>query len=145
MVEVLKGLFKEISTIIKIEEIAYLSIEDGELIPIYKNDTEFLPLEKWINFHRKYRSFVKDSDFLIKLVETKTLCAIDNTNDLSSKPTEFKVLDIKSIYLFPVIQNNEVVGIVDIAFINKDYKLTQEQISQCEKIIDKNIDLLINN
>ena len=144
MVEVLKSMFVEINKFINIEEIAYLSIEDGELIPIYKNDTEFLPLEKWISFHKEYRSFVKDNDFLVKLVETKSLCAIDNTNNLSSKPTEFKVLGIKSIYLFPVIKNNEVVGVVDIAFIKQDYILSQDQIDQCQELINKNMDLLTN-
>ncbi len=145
MVEVLKKMFAKINEFIEIEEIAYLSIENGELIPIYKNDTDFLPLEKWISFHKEYRSFVKDNDFLVEMVETKSLCAIDNTNNLSSKPTEFKVLDIKSIYLFPTIKNNEVVGVVDIAFINKDYTLSQDQIDKCQEIINENMDLLTNN
>ena len=145
MVEVLKKMFTKINEFIEIEEIAYLTIENGELIPIYKNDTDFLPLEKWISFHKEYRSFVKDNDFLVEMVETKSLCAIDNTNNLSSKPTEFKVLDIKSIYLFPTIKNNEVVGVVDIAFINKDYTLSQDQIDKCQELIDENMDLLTNN
>ena len=145
MVEVLKKMFTKINEFIEIEEIAYLTIENGELIPIYKNDTDFLPLEKWISFHKEYRSFVKDNDFLVEMVETKSLCAIDNTNNLSSKPTEFKVLDIKSIYLFPTIKNNEVVGVVDIAFINKDYTLSQDQIDKCQEIINENMDLLTNN
>ncbi|ABW18434.1 hypothetical protein [Alkaliphilus oremlandii] len=145
MIEVLKNMFNEIGSVVELEEIAYLTIENGELIPIYKNDTEFLPLQKWIDFHKEYRSFVKDAEFLMKLVETKSLCAIHNTDHLDTKPTEFKVLDIRSIYLFPIIKKDTVVAVVDMAFIKKNYVLSEEQIKQCEHIINKNIHMLIEN
>lgn len=142
MIPIIKKLFNELEQFIEINEIAYLGIKNGELIPIYKNNTDSLSLNNWIEFHKQYRSFVKDSQFLIELVKTQKPALIKNTNELAKKPIEFQKLNINSIYLFPVIKNNEVVGIVDMAFRSYYYEFTDEQISKCLEVIDRYTPLL---
>lgn len=142
MDNIIKELFSKLEEKIYVDEIAYLAIENGELIPIYKRDTELLTNEEWVEFHKEYRSFVKDSSLLIELVEKKITCAVEDTNKLPKKPIEFQKLNIASIYLFPVVDNDQVKGIVDIAYIGKCHKLTQDQLHQCNKIIKEYVNLL---
>jgi GAF domain-containing protein len=134
---VFEKMFKEVAHFLEIDEIAYLKVVEGELIATYKWDTEDLPMDKWITFHKQYRSFVKDSPFLIELVEKKQMAIIEDTNQLPKKPVEFEVLNICSIYLFPIIKNDQVIGILDLAYRNNTYELSNDQIDAISKITQK--------
>lgn len=135
MKTIVEKIFYKIEDFIELDEAAYLEIKEGELIPVYKRDTKTLPMDDWIIFHKKYRSFVKDSKFLIELVEHKKNAIIKDTNQLPKKPIEFEVLDIQSIYLFPVINKGKVKGIIDLAFRGNKYELSSEEINKISNIV----------
>lgn len=142
MKKIFEEMFKDIGQVIPLDEIAYLGIQEGELIPIYKNDTEDLSMNEWIKFHTEYRSFVKDAPFLMALVEKKTKALIRDTNQLPKKPVEFEALNICSIYLFPIVYKDSVVGILDIAYRNTPCDLTDAQIEKIEQIASTYVDNL---
>lgn len=138
MKTVIEKILQEIEQFMELEEAAYLGIDNsGELIPVYKRDTKTLTMEEWVKFHKKYRSFVQDNPFLMELVEHKKNAIIKDTNKMSRKPVEFQVLGIQSIYLFPVVKKGKVIGILDLAYIDKKREITEEEIEKICKIISK--------
>ncbi|RKD34669.1 GAF domain-containing protein [Thermohalobacter berrensis] len=137
MLEIFNKLCDEISQVIEIDEIALLKIQDGYIIPVIKKNTEFLSADEWFDFHEEYESKVENDKFIKRTLEEKKVSVIKDTSNLEEVPIEWKVLGIASIYFFPVIKDDKVVSIVDIAYIKKPYKMTDEQIEKLKEIISK--------
>ncbi len=137
MKDIFEKLYDELGEIIKIDEIAYLTFQDGKLNAVYKRDSKLFTNEEWVEFHKKNHTFVKNVPLLKKLIQTKQRCVVEDTNELQSKPPKLKKFNIESIYLFPIIKKNDVVGFINIVYIDNCCKLTKEQLDKCEKIIDK--------
>ncbi len=137
MYETIESVFHKIEQLAPLDEIAYLAIEGGELIPVYKRDTTALTNADWRAFHSVYRSFIKDSPFLERMVATGEPAIIENTDALSQKPIEFQKLDIKSIYLFPVYRGEVVVGVLDMAYRLRTHRLQKEVISAITALVQR--------
>ncbi len=137
MYKTIESVFHKIEQLAPLDEIAYLAIEDGELIPVYKRDTVALTNADWQAFHSVYRSFVKDSPFLQHMVDTGEPAIIENTDALPQKPIEFQKLDIKSIYLFPVCRGEVVVGVLDMAYRVMGHRLSKEVISAITALVQR--------
>lgn len=138
MVQMLKELIKELEQCIPIKEIGYHAIENDKLMPIYKKNTTDLGLEQWKEFHKHNPAYIRDNYVLTTLVNTKEVVAVKNTDDLGSKISKhFIALDIKSIYMFPMIKEHKVIGFIDIPYMGKTVILTDEQITKCVEIVEK--------
>ena len=144
MKETFENLFSELDPVLAMDEIAYLSVESEELEAIYKRDSRKWTNEEWLEFHKEHRTFVKDNSLLLNIVETKQVCRVEDTDKLPTKPYEFEILKIKSIYLFPVIKEERVVGIIDIVYYDDCYKLSDEKIEKFKAIINKHQELITN-
>lgn len=138
----LENLFNEIEKIIELDEIAYLKFEEGELVPVYKRNTELFTNEEWINFHKNYRTYVKDNKILKKIMDTKEICFIEDTNKLDKKPIEFEKIDVQSVYLIPVIKNDIVSGVIDIVYTGNTKRLTRLQLEKCAKVVEEHKEFL---
>jgi hypothetical protein len=141
--EILQRLFDELKAVLHTAEFGYHSIVDGSLVPVYKNDTEGLKLEKWRAYHANDPVIIKDDIILTELLKTKKSISIDNTNNNIYYSSSYKAFGIFSIYLVPIIKDDNVVGFVDMPVMGKYYSFKKDLKEQCELIIKRYNELLI--
>jgi len=136
--KVFNDLREKLKEIIEIDELAYLTVKDeAEAFAFYKADTELFSLEEWQKFHKdEYPTIIKNIPVLVDLVSNKRYVAVEDVFKLDPPQKEFQVLNIHSIYLLPVIDNDKVVGFVDIAYIGKRYKIDKETLDKIQEIIN---------
>lgn len=139
MMKVFIELRDRLKEIIKIDELAYLTVKDeAEAFAFYKADTQLFSLEDWKKFHKvDYPTIIKNIPVLTDLVKNKRYVAVQNTHNLEPQQREFQVLNIHSIYLFPVLQDNKVVGFVDIAYIGECYVLNKDTLDKIQLLVDE--------
>lgn len=139
MMKVFVELRDKLKEIIKIDELAYLTVKDeAEAFAFYKADTQLFSLEEWQKFHKvDYPTIIKNIPVLTDLVENKRYVAVENTHKLEPQQREFQVLNIHSIYLFPVLQDNKVVGFLDIAYIGEYYVLDKSTLDKIQHLVDE--------
>ncbi|MDR3597760.1 GAF domain-containing protein [Clostridium sp.] len=145
MDEILQRLFHELKTVLHTDEFGYHAIIDDRLVPVYKNDTEGLNLEKWKMYHANNPVIIEDDIVLTEVLRTQKSISIDNTNDNSDYPLCYGVFGIFSIYLVPVIKDDNVVGLIDMPVMGRYYSFKNDIKEQCELIIRRYNELLINN
>jgi acetolactate synthase-1/2/3 large subunit len=145
MDEILQRLFDELKTVLHTDEFGYHAIVDGRLVPVYKNDTEGVKLEKWKTYHANNPVIVKEDIVLTELVKTKKSISIDNTKDNSEYSSRYRDFNIFSIYLVPVIKVDNIVGLIDMPVMGRYYSFKNDIKEQCELIIRRYNELLINN
>lgn len=136
--KVFNDLREKLKEIIEIDELAYLTVKDeAEAFAFYKADTELFSLEDWQKFHKvEYPTIIKNIPVLVDLVSNKRYVAVEDVFKLNPPQKEFQVLNIHSIYLLPVIDDDKVVGFVDIAYIGKHYKIDKETLDKIQEIIN---------
>ncbi len=145
MEEVLQSLFDELKTVLGTDEFGYHSIINGKLIPVYKNDTEGVKLEKWKKYHANDPVIIAEDIVLTELVKTKKSISIDNTNDNSEYSSRYRDFNIFSIYLVPIIKEDSVVGFIDMPVMGRYYSFKNDIKEKCELIIERYNKLLIEN
>lgn len=142
MIKVFNQLSNKIKQVVETEEIALLKIKDGLIIPIFKNNTEILPVDKWFNFHEEYISLVKNDKYIEKTINENVVSMVKDTSICEKRPVEWDVLKVKSIYFFPISKNNKVVAIIDLAYVNNYYEIADAQVKEIEEIISEYADIL---
>lgn len=137
--KVFSELKEKLKKIITIDELAYLTVKDEvEAFAFYKADTELFNLEDWQKFHRvEYPTIIKNIPVLFDLVSNKRYVAVEDVFKLNPPQREFQVLNIHSIYLFPVIKENKVVGFIDIAYIGKNYSIDKATLDIIQQIVEE--------
>lgn len=135
--KVFNELKEKLKEIIKVEEFAYLTVKDEvQAFAFYKADSNLFSLDEWKKFHREdYPTIIEKSPVLIDLVKNKKYVAVENTHKLAVPQKEFQVLNIYSIYLFPVLENNIVVGFVDIAYIGDYYVIDKNSLDKIQRLV----------
>lgn len=136
--EVFYEIKEDLKKIIKLDELAYLTVKNEvQAFPFYKGDSALFSFEEWKKFHREdYPTIIEKSPVLIDLVRNKKYVAVENTHKLEVPQKEFQVLDIHSIYLFPAIENNKVVGFLDIAYIGAYYVINKAVLNKIQALVD---------
>lgn len=137
--QVFDKLKEKLMRIIAVDEFAYLTVEDEmEAFAFYKADTQLLSFSEWKKFHKvDYPTIIKNSPILTDLVEHKRYVSVENTHLLEPLQEEFQVLNIYSIYLFPVIQNNMVVGFIDIAYVCDYYVIDKNVLDKIQHLVNE--------
>ena len=129
-------LLNELKEISNIKDIGLHKIYNNTLIPIAKNRDGLLNESDWMTQHSNCHVNIND-DFLIKkaIEEKKEQFIIDCCNNSTEALNSFF---IKSVYIFPIIINNDVVGIFVLASINNKITLSNEIINTIKKTIKEN-------
>lgn len=135
MVKWLNGLFEELIGLTGIEDIGYHRIDDDRLIPVAKSTGGMLLEKDWIEQHKKNPVIVSEDMQLVELMATKKVVYIKDCEVNSTKALDY--FSVHSMYTYPVIEHDEVVGIVVMVSIGKKNELSDEVIEQCEKVINE--------
>ncbi|OPJ64436.1 hypothetical protein [Clostridium oryzae] len=135
--KVFSELKERLKEIIKVDEFAYLTVKDEvQAFAFYKADSELFSLAEWKKFHQEdYPTIIAKSPVLVDLVKNKKYVAVENTHALEVPQKEFQILNIYSIYLFPVLHNNLVVGFVDIAYIGDYYIIDKGTLDKIQCLV----------
>ncbi|WFD09289.1 GAF domain-containing protein [Tepidibacter hydrothermalis] len=138
MVKKLEELCTKLYEITKIEDIGYHQISNGKLNPIYKMNTSQLSAEKWKEVHSQKTVYVKNDPVLTEIVSTKKAIVMSDIDDADEvTKNTYSLFGINSIFVIPSIKNDGVDGIVVIASIGTPHNFTDEEVSQCIKLVDK--------
>ena len=111
-------------------------IEKGYLNPIYKTQTEILGLERWKAVHQRNPVYVKDTLILNEIMAKKQPIIINNTKQDTRSANEFFFFGIDSIMIIPVINQEEVKGIICIVSIGEQHQFTKEEMDICSRFIE---------
>jgi hypothetical protein len=145
MYKVFTELMEKLKEMIPLVDLAYLTVEnEAEAFAFYKNDTEMADIETWKKFHKEdYPTIIKNIPVLTALINSKEYIAIENTHKLIPLQKEFQVLDIYSIYLFPIIRENKVVGFVDIPYTHSYHVLDKNTLDKIQLLVDEYSDKIV--
>lgn len=139
-IDVFENLLNKIKNTTEIDEFAYLIVKDKkEAFAFYKNNTKLFDIKDWQKFHEKYKVIVNDSSVLRELIATKQFVATPNTHNLNPRIPEFELLNLYSVYLFPVIYNSTVIGFIDLAYKNQYHNLDIDKLKEIQDLINLNI------
>jgi hypothetical protein len=145
MYKVFNELLGKLKEIIPVDDLAYLTVKnDEEAFAFYKNDTKMGDIETWKKFHREdYPTIIKNIPVLIKLVTTKKYVAIENTHKMVPTQKEFKVLNIYSIYLFPIVRDSKVVGFIDIPYTCNYHVINKDTLNKIQLLVNDYSDKIV--
>ncbi|WP_105617635.1 GAF domain-containing protein [Vallitalea okinawensis] len=136
-------LYDQLRAVIPFDEIGFHAIKNGRLNPVHKSNITDFKLVEWKAFHAKNPVYIENDPLLTQLVNLKELIAIQDTNAMDRKPEPFEKLDIRSVYIFPVINKDEVVGFVEIPGIKKYLNYSEDDLAKCQSIVSMNKEFLI--
>jgi acetolactate synthase-1/2/3 large subunit len=133
----LERLFHKITEVTTIADVGFHIIEKGYLNPIYKTQTEVLGLERWKDEHQRNPVYVKDTLILREIMAKKQPIIINNTKQDNRSANEFFFFGIDSIMIIPVINQEEVKGIICIVSIGEPHQFTKKEMDICIRLIDE--------
>ncbi|MCB2358049.1 hypothetical protein [Clostridium estertheticum] len=145
MYKVFNELMEKLKEIIPVDDLAYLTVKDDEeAFAFYKNDTKMCDIKTWKKFHKEeYPTIIKHIPVLTELVTTKKYVAVENTHKLVPPQKEFQVLNIYSIYLFPVVRDNKVIGFVDIPYTCNYHKIDRDTLGKIQCLVDESSEKIV--
>lgn len=132
----INALFKKIKELSGVEDIGYHQICDGKLNPVYKSKTGEVALEKWKAVHAKSPVIIGENEILQQVIKSKKTEVICDVKADKRSGEEFFLFGIDSIMVIPVIKNDEVTGIVPIVSIGKIHKFSENEINDCEELVE---------
>lgn len=138
-------LFLELKEVLRTTEFACHGLKENgkRLNPIYKNDTDKIGQENWKKFHGLNPIYINENDILAEIVRyKKSIFSNDLIKENRNAPC-FTYFGIRSIYVVPLLADNEVVAFIVMPILNEVYDWTEEKRYKCEKIISKYNDEII--
>lgn len=117
-----------------VADVGYHQIEKGHLNPIYKTQTEVLGMERWKAEHQRNPVYVKDTLILREIMTKKQPIIINNTKQDTRSANEFFFFGIDSIMIIPIINQEEVKGLICIVSIGEQHQFTNEEMDICSKL-----------
>lgn len=136
LIEKIDELFEKIKKATSIEDIGYHQIKDGKLNPVYKSRTGEVALEKWKTVHAQSPVFIKENLILQQVINSKKTEVVCDVKADERSGSEFFLFGIDSIIVIPVIRSSEIIGIVPIVSIGKIHNFTQNEIKECEELVE---------
>lgn len=117
-----------------IEDVGYHKILSDRLKPIIKSNTGEITEADWIQHHTDNPALIANNPLLVELLRTKKKVYIKDTSLSSS--ADLDSFTICSVYVFPIVINNEVIGVIPIVSIGTVNSLKDETILECELAIN---------
>lgn len=108
-----------------LEEISEITIEKiisstgVDLGGIYLLDNNLLIPLSVLGIPNQTEKFIEDSNFYKRAIENKEVIEIEFTNNSPVVKTGLTELKINYLYILPVVHNNEVISIIELASVNK--------------------------
>lgn len=118
-----------------IEDVGYHMILSDRLKPIIKSNNGEITEADWIKHHTDNPVFIANNPILIELLRTKKKVCIKD-NSLSSS-VDMDSFTVRSVYMFPIVIDNEVIGVIPIVSIGVVTSLKDEIILKCELAIEQ--------
>jgi acetolactate synthase-1/2/3 large subunit len=145
--EMFDDMFRELKAVTNTNEFAChgLKEERRRLNPIYKNDTDEIGLTGWKNFHGANPIYISENDILSEIVTKKTSVAVHDLIAEKRNAPCFTHFGIRSIFVIPILSNNDVAAFIVIPVLGEAYHWTDEMINICENIVSKYNDLIVNS
>lgn len=130
----IEKLFEQLYNLTKIENIAIHEFINGELNPVHMRKNDKVSVEKWKEEHSKSHVKIAEDKYLIKISNCEFV-AIENADTIEDCPDEFKLFNIKSNYIIPLIKDNKSVGMVLMASIGQAVELNKETKEKCIMLV----------
>lgn len=118
-----------------IEDVGYHRILSDRLNPIIKSNNGEITEEDWLKHHTDNPALIANNPLLVELLRTKKRVYIKDTSILSS--ADLDSFTICSVYVFPIVIDDEVIGVIPIVSIGIVNNLKDETILECELAINK--------
>lgn len=145
--EIFDNMFNELKAITKTNEFACHGLKEGRkrLNPIYKNDTDEIGLNSWKAFHNENPIYINENDILSEIMMKKKGVAVDDLIAEKRNAPCFTHFGIKSIYVIPLLKDNDVAAFIVIPSLENIYNWTEEIKNKCQIIISKYNDIIVNS
>jgi acetolactate synthase-1/2/3 large subunit len=137
-------LFDRIREATGIEDIGYHKIENGKLKPIHKTNTDILGIEKWKKVHAEHPVYINETKILMQVINTKKPVFINDTNNNPLSADAFFLLGVDSIIIVPILNEDNVRGIICIVSIGKVREFSLQEVSKCESLVNRHLGHLLS-
>ncbi|MCB2289685.1 hypothetical protein LGK97_07900 [Clostridium sp. CS001] len=118
-----------------IEDIGYHRIFLDRLQPVIKSHDGKITQDEWIKKHTDNPVLVANNPMLVELLCSKKKVYIKDASLSSTNDMDF--FEVHSVYMFPIVIANEVVGVIPLVSIGTVNSLKDELILECELAIKK--------
>ena len=127
-------LFDKLTTLTSLQDIGYHKMLDNKLSPVMKSRVGKITEHEWMQRHFDSPVSIEDDKLISKVVATKHSVYVKDFKEYSNKG--MNSFSIHSVYMFPVVLNNEIKGIIAVVSIGKTVILSEEIINKCEELIN---------
>ena len=127
-------LFNKLTTLTSLQDIGYHKMVDNKLSPVMKSRIGKITEKEWMQRHFDNPVSIEDDFLISKVVATKRTVHVKDFKEFSNEG--MNSFSIHSVYMFPVVLNNEIKGIIAVVSIGKTVILSEETINKCEELIN---------
>ncbi|HEY8805889.1 MAG TPA: hypothetical protein VIM42_12450 [Clostridium sp.] len=125
----------ELSILTGLEDIGYHKLLEDRLQPVMKSNKGKITQEDWIRHHMDNPVLLANNSILIELLSTNKKVCIKDASITSS--ADMDPFTVRSVYMFPLIVDENVIGVLPIVSIGVATILENATLIECEKIILK--------